>query len=182
MGNQQGGNAPNDYRQAPRTGEGIVYSPNKYRETEGIKDCTGYTGGAGKGVIKEIDYNQYIDNGNAQGCDAVKTYIFRDFSEYNDAGNPGKYPIYPTKASVPSGYRLQRYDGNIGSWTTMTYMPFNWYDCSTWGTIGKTYLAVGAYATGGTITPEYSDPVTVLAQSGSTAIQNFAFDIGDEEL
>lgn len=27
-----------------------------------------------------------------------------------------------------------------------------------------------------TVTPEYSDPVTILAQSGSTAVQNFAFD------
>lgn len=154
----------------------LYLTAEKYGETRGCEDCTGYSGGGGTGALKEIDYDQYIDNGNMQGCDAVKTYVFRDFANYNDGGNPGKYPLYPTKASVPSGYRLQRYDDNIGGWTTMTYMPFNWYDCSNWGTIGKTYLAVGAYATGGAVTPEYSDTVTILAQRGSAAVQNFAFD------
>lgn len=152
----------------------------KYRETEGIQDCTGYTGGAGKGAIKEINYNEYIDNGNAQGCDAVKTYTFRDFPNYNDSGNPGKYPLHPTHPTNWTQLRYQKWNGE--EWQTIGAVPSTWYDCSTWGTIGKTYLAVGAYATGGTITPEYSDPVTVLAQSGSTATQNFAFDIGDEEL
>ena len=36
--------ARNDYQGTTRTVDGIVYSPNKYRETEGIKDRYRYRG------------------------------------------------------------------------------------------------------------------------------------------
>ena len=38
--------ARNDYQGTTRTVDGIVYSPNKYRETEGIKDRYRYRGRA----------------------------------------------------------------------------------------------------------------------------------------
>lgn len=46
MGNQQGRKSLNDRTAAPRPGEGTVYSPKKYRETEGIKDYENVSGGS----------------------------------------------------------------------------------------------------------------------------------------
>lgn len=67
----------------------------------------------------------------------------------------------------------------------MTYMPFNWYDCSTWANYyqlnGQQFWgykeSVKGSVSGGT-----EKKVTVLAQAGSTAMQNFAFDMDEEDL
>lgn len=158
-------------RQAPRTGEDTVYSPEKYRETEGIEDIKSDSYTASK--IQTIITSQWEDYGNAQGATSVIRRLV-------SLGDYVQKPANPTKASVPSGYRLQRYDSNISSWVTMTYMPFNWYDCSTWDYYysAPTYDYVGYFASSHSKTEETK---TVLAQSGSTAMQNFAFD-GMEDL
>ena len=70
MGNQrrllERGQGSTTVRRAPRPGEGTVYSLNKYRETEGIKDATEckHTGYIKSALVKNPsdseNYDQYI--------------------------------------------------------------------------------------------------------------------------
>lgn len=162
-------NPPTTERQTPRPGEDTVYSPAKYRETEGIKDVTNDYYKPSK--TQQIDKTQYEDYGNLQGATSVIKRL---------TGSAVRRPANPTKAVVPSGYRLQRYDSSISSWVTMTYMPFEWYDCTTWANYYPSdgYDYVGYFASAHS---SQQDTKTVLAQGGSTAAQNFAFD-GMEDL
>lgn len=123
--------------------------------------------------IQQIDKTQYEDYGNLQGA----TRAIRQLVSFGTAVSK---PANPTKAVVPNGYRLQRYDSSISSWVTMTYMPFNWYDCTTWANYynAPSYDYVGYFASAHSSQQESK---TVLARSGSTAVQNFAFD-GMEDL
>ena len=75
-------------------------------------------------------------------------------------------------------YRVQRYNQFEASWETVSF-PSTWYDCTTWADYyqlnGQQYWgykeSVKGSGGGGT-----KKTVTVLAQSGSEAMQNFAFE------
>lgn len=144
----------------------------KYRETGGTKDREGTGGIVG---YQESVLEPFYSWSERVNYDAAM--VVSDLTVVSK-------PFNPTKASVPSGYRLQRYDSNIAAWTTLTYMPFNWYDCTTWADY---YQLNGQQFWGykeskkGSVSGGTEKTVTVLARSGSTATQNFAFDMDEDD-
>ena len=150
---------PTTARQAPRTGEYTVYSPTKFRETEGIKDVTAGSYTASK--IQQIDKGQWEDNANAQGATSV-------IKRLTGTGVSKRLPANPTPANASGMYRVQRYNQFEASWDTVSF-PSSWYDCSTWGY----YYAAGdvQYDYVGYFASSYNkieETKTVLAQPGST--------------
>lgn len=174
MGNQQGGNAPNDYRQAPRTGECIVYSLTNTGMTGGIKDIKSDSYTASK--IQTINTSQWEDYGNAQGATSVicRLVSFGDYV-YRPA-NPTRVTSVTVRNQGTSPITI-----NPGSSATLPAVSSNLYDCTTWAYYysAPSYDYVGYFASAYSKTTETK---TVLAQSGSTATQNFAFDMGEDEI
>lgn len=117
--------------------------------------------------MKKIDKAQWEDYGNAQGADRV-------IKVYNGTVSRPKNPTKVTTVTV-------RNQGSSpitippGSKATLPVVSSSLYDCTTW----RDYPDPDVYDYYGY---RYSrhDPVTetktVLAQSGSTAVQNFAFE------
>ena len=148
-------------------GEDTVYSPTKYRETEGRKDTTGYSVSGGKGKITGTN-----DSGVAFSIsnDATITYqpgylegngYYLQDGAYNKSGVlliPGPVTIY-SKAKFHSGYLKFATSGGA--------MTLD-------GDKGQRSINFTAGSTP-TVTAN-TETKTVLAQSGSTAVQNFAFD------
>lgn len=124
MGNQrrllEEGRAQRPYGEHPDRVKVQSTPLNKYWETKGRKDREGSGSITG---YQESVFEQFSNWNDRWNYDAAK--VVSDLTVVSKPANP-------TKASVPSGYRLQRYDSSIGAWTTLTYMPFNWYDCTTW--------------------------------------------------
>ena len=174
MGNQRDGyQAPSTtVRQAPRTGEDTVYSPNKYRETEGRKDTTGYSVSGGKGQIAGTNDAgvAFTINNNATIIyqpgywDNFKRHTSND-GFYNKAGTK----VIPGPATVYTGTYHSGYLKFVVNGGAMTLD----------GDKGQRSIAFTAGSTP-TVTAN-TQTKTVLAQSGSTAMQNFAF-AGMEDL
>lgn len=137
----------------------------KYRETGGTKDIANDNYYASK--IQKIDTSQWEDYGNAQGATDVITRLV-------SFGDRVSKPANPTPANASGMYRVQRYNQFEASWETISF-PSSWYDCSTWDYYysAPSYDYVGYFASSHSNTEEKK---IVLAQSGSTSMQNFAFD------
>ena len=102
-----------------------------------------------------------MDYGNLQGCDEAKTYSLITFPNYNDGAYKGHFPLYPTRAALPSSNF--RYQQNVpGQGWISVPLPSSWYDCSSWGEIKRENIAVGAYSTAGAGS---QSTINVLVQS-----------------
>ena len=141
-------------------------SAEKYWETRGIKDVKGYSVSGGKGKITGTN-----DSGVAFSIsnDATITYqpgyldsgYFFSSGVYNVTGDliiPGQVMIY-TKDKLHTGYL--KFETSGGAMTLD-------------GDKGKRSIDFSAGSTP-TVTATTATK-TVLAQSGSTAVQNFAFE------
>ena len=157
-------------RQAPRPGEDTVYSPTKYRETEGIKDVK--SDSYSPSWYQQIDNSQWEDYGNAQGADRV-------IKQYTGTVRLPRKPDRVT--SVYGTYTGQSKFVATGDKITVVASNPNLYDCTTW----RDYPDPDQYQYYGykeSLLKKTEETVTVLAQSGSTAMQNFAFDMDEEDL
>lgn len=154
-------------RQAPRTGEDTVYSPEKYRETEGRKDIKSDSYTASE--IRKIDTAQVEEHNNLQGAtSAIRRLV--SFGDYVHApANPSRVYNVVVRNNGSSPITI-----NPGEKRTMRTDSVV-YDCSTWAYYytAPVYDYVGYFASSHISTEEKK---TVLAQSGSTAVQNFAFE------
>ena len=136
----------------------------KYWETRGTKDIKSdnYT----TSWFHRIDKAPWENDGNSQGADQVVTIYSKKISRPK---NPTK--VLSIRWTAPE-------DVPAGTVVSVP-CPANLYDCTTWAD----YYDAAEYEYYGF---RYSrhDPVTetktVLAQSGSTAVQNFAFDGMDD--
>ena len=158
-------------RQAPRTGEDTVYSHTKYRETEGRKDIKSDSYTASK--IQKIDTAQVEDYGNLQGATSAIRRLVSLGDYVSRPANPTR--VYRSRiintGSAPITITL-----NPGESSSVAYsLVSTVYDCSTWANYysAPTYDYVGYFASSHSSTEEKK---TVLAQSGSMAMQNFAFE------
>lgn len=151
-------------RQAPRPGEDTVYSPTKYRETEGIKDVKSDSYSAS--WFQKINKSQWEDYGNAQGANRV-------IKQYTGTVNRPKNPTRVT--SVSGIYTGQSKFVATGDKITVAVSNTNLYDCTTWMDYPdpEQYEYYGYKESGHS---SQTETKTVLAQSGSTAVQNFAFE------
>ena len=159
-------------RQAPGTGEDTVYSPEKYRETEGTKDIKSDSYYASK--IQAIDTSQWEDYGNSQGATSVIRRLVSLGDYVSKPANPTR--VYNVVVRNSGSSPITIYPGETRTMRTDSVV----YDCSTWANYysAPSYDYVGYFASSHRKTEETK---TVLAQSGSTAMQNFAFD-GMEDL
>lgn len=174
MDNQRDGDhAPSTTeRQASRPGEDTVYSPTKYRETEGTKDIKDDSYTASE--IRKIDTAQVEDHNNLQGAtSAIRRLV--SFGDYvSRPANPTR--VYSSRirnnGSSPITITLNPGESSSAAYSLVSTV----YDCSTWANYysAPTYDYVGYFASSHNSTEEKK---TVLAQSGSTAMQNFAFDM-----
>ena len=157
------------------TGLALVQSTplQKYRETEGIKDVKSDSYTASK--IQTIDKTQWEDYGNAQGATSV-------IKRLAATGTSKRLPANPTRVTSVT---VRNQGSSVitiapGSTATLPVVSPTLYDCSTWAYYYATddvqYDYVGYFASAHSKTEETK---TVLAQSGSTAMQNFAFDIDE---
>lgn len=157
-------------------GFGTVYSPTKYRETEGTKDIKDDKYYASK--IKPLDTSQVEDYGNYQGATEVIKRLVSPGSYVSRPANPTR--VYRSRiintGSAPITITLNPGESSSAAYSLVSTV----YDCSTWANYytAPTYDYVGYFASSHSSTKETK---TVLAQSGSTAVQNFAFD-GMEDL
>ena len=136
MGNQRDGyQAPSTtVRQAPRTGEDTVYSPKKYRETEGRKDLKQYTSSefrasTGDEINGHLPANakmgRFIHAGGASTIKELTAYAsVTDATlvdmEDGDAGSP--IYVRTTKSSPQSvAYTGSPAIGSSGAATTFQY-------------------------------------------------------------
>lgn len=158
-------------RQAPRTGEDTVYSPEKYRETEGRKDIKDDSYTASK--IQNIDTAQVEDYGNLQGATSAIRRLVSLGDYVSRPANPTR--VYSSRirnnGSSPITITLNPGESSSAAYSLVSTV----YDCSTWANYysAPTYDYVGYFASSHSSTEETK---TVLAQSGSTSVQNFAFE------
>lgn len=142
----------------------------KYRETEGIKDVKSATIEGFKESNFE-KFSNYADRYNYDGFAVVSdlTKIQRPANPTSIGSSWGGAPI-----------RLQALVG--GAWKTVS-IPGTWKDCTTWDDYyklnGQSYYGYTAGSKGKVV--KETEKVTVLGRSGSTATQNFAFDIDAED-
>lgn len=93
----------------------------KYRETEGIQDAKGTSGG-GSVTVSKIDATQWEDYGNSQGAsEVIRRFVL--------PGTAVRRPANPTPINTYN-LRLQFYD-SVEGWTNRAF-PSTWYDCTTW--------------------------------------------------
>ena len=153
----------------PGPGEDTVYSrcrwksAEKYRETGGTKDIKNdnYT----TSWFHRIDKAPWENDGNSQGADQVVTIYS---SRVSRPRNPTR--VLSIRWTAPE-------DVPAGTVVSVP-CPANLYDCTTWAD----YIDPSAYEYYGYRYSRHSadtETKTVLAQSGSTAMQNFAFDMED---
>ena len=154
----------------PGPGEDTAYSPDKYRETEGRKDIKDDKYYASK--IKKLDTSQVEDYGNNQGATSVIRRLVSFGDSVSRPANPTR--VYSSRirntGSSPITITL-----NPGESSSVAYsLVSTVYDCSTWANYysAPTYDYVGYFASSHSSTEEKK---TVLAQSGTTEVQNFAF-------
>lgn len=143
-------------------------------ETEGNKDVKNDSYTASK--IKKIDTEEWEDYGNAQGATSVIKRLVSTGMAVRLPSNPTKVTNVIVRNTGTSPITI-----NPGESKTMK-TESDVYDCTSWayyyGADGVRYDYVGYFASSHSTTTETK---TVLAQSGSTAVQNFAFDMDIEE-
>lgn len=141
--------------------------------TGGIKDIKSDSYTASK--IQTINTSQWEDYGNAQGATSVICRLV-SFGDYVYApANPTRvYNVVVRNTGTspitinPGETRTMRTDSTV-------------YDCTTWTYYysAPSYDYVGYFASAYSKTTETK---TVLAQSGSSATQNFAFDMDEDDI
>ena len=147
------------------------------RETGGTKDIKNDSYYASK--IQQIDKSQWEDYGNNQGATEVIKRLVSPGSYVSRPENPTR--VYRSRI-INTGSSPITITLNPGESSSVAYnLVSTVYDCSTWANYysAPTYDYVGYFASSHSSTEEKK---TVLAQSGSTAMQNFAFDMGEEDL
>lgn len=125
-------------------------------------------GSKGSAAIKSIDYNAYADQGNLQGCDAAFAYTQIALpAVVRKPANPTKQTSisFTARANISKGMRVSINLANAGY--------YNLYDCTTWedcyraSDVSRSYIAKGAYVSGGssggggTVTVNNYTPETV---------------------
>lgn len=133
-------------------------------------DVTGDSYTASK--IQPIDKSQWEDYGNAQGADQV-------IKRLTATGVSKLLPANPTRV-LSVRYTAPE---NIPAGTVIAVpTPANLYDCTTWAYYfaadNVQYDYLGYFPSSHS---SQTETKTVLAQSGSTAVQNFAFEMEDIE-
>lgn len=185
----------------PGPGEDTVYSPKKYRETEGRKDYKNITHSQLRDATQS-EINGQIDINNKlcilPGNAGYKASKFVEASDGNITVVSGTEEVYKEGDFVSNWYLDNIYNaesGYIAYIFKSGKIPSNAIRVGTvrYGRVHKTSTTkVTAVSetkkykyTASTFSPAYSTYVpsrasqekkTVLAQSGSTAMQNFAFD------
>ena len=189
-------------RQAPRTGEDTVYSPKKYRETEGMKDYNSITHSQLRNATQS-EINGQIDINNKlcilPGNAGYKASKFVEASDGNITVVSGTAEeVYKEGDFVSNWYLDNIYNaesGYIAYIFKSGSIPSNAIRVGTvrYGRVHKTSTTKVTAVSGtkkykytaSSFSPAYSTYVpsrasqekkTVLAQSGSTAMQNFAFE------
>ena len=138
----------------------IQSTPFKYRETGGTKDIKDdkYTAS----WFRKIDKLPWENEGDSQGADRVVIIYSRRVSRPK---NPTR--VLSIRWTAPE---------DIPAGTVVAVpCPANLYDCTTW----QDYVDPSEYEYYGYCYSRHetaTETKTVLAQSGSTAVQNFAFD------
>lgn len=177
MGNQQVALAtPTTAWRAFRPDDDTVYSPQKYRETEGIKDCTGYTVSGGKGKITGTN-----DSGVAFSINNNATITYQPGWKENMP--TGKYSVEGWKGRSTNGSVI--YLGSNMAYGSLPTIHTGYLSFATAG--GKVTLdgdngqRTMSFDAGSepTVTPEETTK-TFLVQSTVTPVQNFAFDGMDD--
>ena len=141
--------------------------------TGGIKDIKSDSYTASK--IQTINTSQWEDYGNAQGATSVICRLV-SFGDYVYApANPTR--VYNVVARNTGTSPITINPGETRTMRTDSIV----YDCSTWAYYytAPSYDYVGYFASAYSKTTETK---TVLARSGSSATQNFAFDMGEDEI
>ena len=140
----------------------------KYRETGGIKDIKNdnYT----TSWFHRIDKAPWENDGNPQGADQVVTIYS---SRVSRPANPTR--VYASRirntGSSPITITLNPGESSSVAYTLVSTV----YDCTTWAD----YIDPSNYEYYGYRYSRHSadtETKTVLAQSGSTALQNFSFE------
>ena len=125
------------------------YLAEKYSESWGIKDATGYTGG--NGVVSEISESAY-------NTSTEYDYKFKVVYGYTEK----ELYTNPTDPVIPANHRYQAYTYEDG-WFNTT-LPWYWKDCRTTGRVitGISYRYYGVKL-GGAVTP-VTEKKTFLVQ------------------
>lgn len=143
----------------------MLKTAEKYGKSQGTKDITNDKYDAS--WWQKINKAQWEDYGNAQGADTVvKVYT----GSVNRPKNPTKVTSVTVRNQGTSPITI-----TPGSTATLPVVSSNLYDCTTW----QYYPDPTAYDYYGYKASTHisaTEAKTVLAQSGSTAVQNFAFD------
>lgn len=142
----------------------------KYRETEGIKDATGYT----RSGYKASTFEQFSDWANRGNYD--KAVVVSDLSVVSKPANPTR--VYTSRirntGSTPISITLNPGESSSAAYSLVSTV----YDCTTWADYytlnGQAYWGYNE-STRDTVIAN-TETKTFLAQGGSTAVQNFAFD------